>query len=85
MPVARSLLPSLTASDIHQQLKDNDQNSTMKTFVEQNGLKLDRLRRLGDYGATLIFERDPNMPVVEQAEPVVEKKKGKASKKKPVS
>jgi hypothetical protein len=54
----------------------------MKLFIENNGLKLDRLRKLGDYCATLIYERDPNVII---PEPITEKKKSKSLKKKNVS
>ncbi|CAF3779416.1 unnamed protein product [Adineta steineri] len=85
MPIARSLLPTLTPSDILQQLNNNDNQFQMKTFIEKNGLKFDRLRKLDDYCATLIYERDPSVTIVEQSEPLVEKKKSKTSKKKQVS
>ncbi|UJR33520.1 hypothetical protein I4U23_020965 [Adineta vaga] len=75
MPTSRSLLSSLTTSNILQQLTDNDKESEMKVFIEKNGLKFDRLRKLGDYCATLIYERDPNIPIIEQTEPTIEKKK----------
>jgi hypothetical protein len=72
-------------SDVLQHLNENDDQSQMKLFVEKNGLKLDRLRKLGDYCATLIYERDPNVILTEQLEPITDKKKSKISKKKPVS
>lgn len=82
MPIPRSSLPSLSMSDVLKHLNENDHQSQMKTFIESNGLKLDRLRKLGDYCATLIYERDPNVVINEQPEPTAEKKKGKSSKKK---
>jgi hypothetical protein len=85
MAITRSLLPSLTTSDVLEYLNDNDNQSQMKIFIEKNGLKLDRLRKLGDYCATLIYERDPNVVISEEPEPITEKKKSKISKKKPVS
>jgi hypothetical protein len=72
-------------SDVLQHLNENDDQSQMKLFVEKNGLKLDRLRKLADYCATLIYERDPNVILTEQLEPITDKKKSKISKKKPVS
>jgi hypothetical protein len=69
-------------SDVLQHLNQNDDQSQMKLFIENNGLKLDRLRKLGDYCATLIYERDPNVII---PEPITEKKKSKSSKKKNVS
>jgi hypothetical protein len=69
-------------SDVLQHLNQNDDQSEMKLFIENNGLKLDRLRKLGDYCATLIYERDPNVII---PEPITEKKKSKSSKKKNVS
>lgn len=85
MPISRSLLPSLSMSDVLQHLNDNDHQSEMKSFIENNGLKLDRVRKLGDYCATLIYERDPTVTIPESSEPIVEKKKSKTSKKKNVS
>ncbi len=82
MPISRSLLSSLSISDILQNLNENDNQAQMKLFIENNGLKLDRLRKLGDYCATLIYERDPNVKI---PEPITEKKKSKTSKKKNVS
>ncbi|CAF4880374.1 unnamed protein product, partial [Rotaria magnacalcarata] len=82
MPVSRSVLPSLSTSDVLKCLNENDNQSQMKAFIENNALKLDRLRKLGDYCATLIYERDPDVPIIEQPEAIVEKKKGKSSKKK---
>jgi len=69
-------------SDVLQHLNESDDQSQMKLFIENNGLKLDRLRKLGDYCATLIYERDPNVII---PEPITEKKKSKSSKKKNVS
>lgn len=85
MAISRSLLPSLSMSDVLQHLNDNDHQSEMKSFIENNGLKLDRVRKLGDYCATLIYERDPTVTIPESSEPIVEKKKSKTSKKKNVS
>ena len=82
MPISRSVLSSLNMSDALQQLNDQDSQSQMKVFIEQNGLKLDRLRKLGDYCVTLVYERDPNVIVPEQPEVTTEKKKGKGAKKK---
>lgn len=64
---------------------ENDHQSQMKTFIENNGLKLARLRKLSDYCATLIYERDPNIIISEKPEPTLDKKKTKPSKKKIVS
>jgi len=72
-------------TDVLQHLNENDHQSQMKSFIEKNGLKLERLRKLGDYCATLIYERDPNVVISEEPEPITEKKKSKISKKKPVS
>lgn len=72
-------------SDVFRRLNDNDSQSEMKSFIENNGLKLDRLRKLGDYCATLIYERDPTVTIPEPSEPIAEKKKSKSSKKKNVS
>ena len=85
MPISRSVLSSLSLSDALQQLDDQDSQSQMKTFIEQNGLKLDRLRKLDDYCATLVYERDPNVIIPEQPEETTEKKKGKGAKKKQAS
>ncbi|CAF0945736.1 unnamed protein product [Rotaria sordida] len=86
MPISRSLLPSLSISDVLQYLNENDQQFQMKRFIEQNGLKLARLRKLSDYCATLIYERDPNVTIIEQpSEPINDKKKSKTSKKKNIS
>lgn len=82
MPISRSLLPTLSMVDVVEKLMNHDDQSQMKTFIDQNGLKLDRLRKLGDYCATLIYERDPNVAIEERPEVSVEKKKGKGSKKK---
>ncbi len=81
MPISRSLLPTLSISDIVQHLNENDNQSEMKTFIENNGLKFDRLRKLGDYCATLIYERDPNVILPEPAEPIIDKKKKQNIKK----
>jgi hypothetical protein len=74
-------------TDVLQYLNENDNQSQMKLFIEKNGLKLDRLRKLGDYCATLVYERDPNVIIIEEkeTEPIIEKKKSKISKKKHVS
>ncbi|CAF2476800.1 unnamed protein product [Rotaria sp. Silwood2] len=85
MPISRSLLSSLSTSDVLQYLNENDHQSQMKMFIANNGLKLDRLRKLGDYCATLIYERDPNVTIIEQPEPINDKKKSKTLKKKNVS
>ncbi|CAF3349792.1 unnamed protein product [Rotaria sp. Silwood1] len=85
MPISRSLLPSLSTSDVLKYLNENDQQSQMTMFIENNGLKLDRLRKLGDYCATLIYERDPNVTIVEQPELNYDKKKSKTPKNKNVS
>lgn len=85
MSISRALLTSLSMSDVLQQLKDNDSQSEMKSFIENNGLKLDRLRKLGDYCATLIYERDPTVTIPETPTPIVEKKKSKTQKKKNIS
>jgi hypothetical protein len=85
MPISRSILSSLSITDIVQHLNENDNQSQMNSFIEKNGLKLDRLRKLGDYCATLIYERDPNVVISEEPQPIIEKKKSKISKKKPVS
>ena len=85
MPISRSLLPSLSMSDVLQHLNDNDRQSEMKSFIENNGLKLDRVRKLGDYCATLIYERDPTVTIADSSEPIVEKKKSKIPKKKNIS
>lgn len=87
MPISRSLLSALSESDVLKQLNDNDQQSEMKSFIAKNGLKLDRVRKLGDYCTTLIYERDPTVTIVESSEPIAEKKtkKSKTSKKKTVS
>lgn len=82
MPISRSAISSLSMADVVQQLMNNDQQSKMNTYIEENGLKLDRLRKLGDYCATLIYERDPNAVIPEPTEGPVEKKKSKGSKKK---
>ncbi len=71
-------------TDILQHLNENDHQSQMKLFIEKNGLKLDRLRKLGDYCATLIYERDPNITIIEDPELITDKKKNKISKKKHV-
>lgn len=71
--------------DVLQQLNKNANQLEMKNFIEKNGLKLDRLRKLGDYCATLIYERDPNVVITEEPEPIDDKKKKKISKKKSVS
>lgn len=86
MSISRALLPSLSMSDVLQQLSNNDSQSEMKSFIEINGLKLDRLRKLGDYCATLIYERDPTVTIPETPTPIVDKKKkSKTSKKKNIS
>jgi HJR/Mrr/RecB family endonuclease len=85
MAISRSVLPALSMSDALQHLHIQDNQSQMKTFIEQNGLKLDRLRRLGDYCATLIYERDPNMIINEHTEIIDEKKKSRTSKKKNIT
>ena len=85
MPISRSLLSSLSISDVLQHLNDNDQQSQMKSFIENNGLKLDRLRILGDYCATLIYERDPTVTNNLKQASITEKKKIKKEKKKNVS
>ena len=82
MPIARSAISTLSMTDVVEQLMNNDQQSKMNAFIEQNGLKLDRLRKLGDYCATLIYERDPNATIPQPTEIPVERKKGKGSKKK---
>jgi hypothetical protein len=81
MPISRSVLPSLSKTDVLQYLNTNDNQSDMKIYIEKNGLKLDRLRTLGDYCATLIYERDPNVTITEPIEPITEKKKTKIKKK----
>ena len=85
MPISRSLLPTLSVSDIVQHLNENDKQSEMKTFIENNGLKFDRLRKLGDYCTTLIYERDPNVILPEPTEPIIDKKKSKTLKNKNVA
>jgi hypothetical protein len=85
MPISRALVQSLSTSDVLQHLTDNDNQSQMKAFIENNGLKPDRLRKLYDYCATLIYERDPNVTITEEIEPIIDKKKSKISKKKDVS
>ncbi len=85
MQISRSFLSSLSMTDILQHLNENDHQSQMKLFIEKNGLKLDRLRKLGDYCATLIYERDPNITIIEDPELITDKKKNKISKKKHVS
>jgi hypothetical protein len=85
MAITRSVLPSLTTSDVLEYLNENNNQSQMKIFIEKNGLKLDRLRKLGDYCATLIYERDPNVTIVEPSESITDKKKTKTSKTKHVS
>ena len=72
-------------SEAVQHLVAHDDQSEMKAFIEQNGLKLDRLRKLGDYCATLVYERDPTLVIKEPTEQVTEKKKLRSSKKKNVS
>jgi hypothetical protein len=45
----------------------------MKFFAEKNDLKLDRLRKLGDYFERLMYERDPNVILTEQPEPITKR------------
>ena len=85
MPISRSLLSSLTMMDVLQYLNENDRQCQMKNFIETNGLKLDRLRKLGDYCATLVYERDPNVTIREQSELLLDKKKIKRTQKEHVS
>ena len=82
MPISRSHLSSLSMSDVLRHLTENDQQSQMKSYIENNGIRLDRLRKLGDYCATLIYERDPNVTI---PQPITENKKVKSTKKKNVS
>ncbi len=60
-------------TDILQHLNENDHRSQMKLFIEKNGLKLDRLRKLGDYFERLMYERDPNVILTEQPEPITKR------------
>ena len=84
MPISRSALGSLTANDVLEHLTGNDSQSQMKLFIEKNGLKVDRLRKLGDYCATLIYERDPSVTITEPADTPAEKKANKGARKKPI-
>jgi hypothetical protein len=45
----------------------------MKFFAEKNDLKLDRLRKLGDYFERLMYERDPNVILTEQPGPITKR------------
>lgn len=69
-------------SEAVDRLLENDTQSQMKIYIEKNGLKLDRLRKLGNYCATLVYERDPNVIIDEPTETKNEKKKTKQMKKK---
>ena len=85
MPISRESLPNLTISDVVKHFTESNQQEQLNAFIEKNALKLDRLKKLGDYCATLIYERDPTVPMPEPIEPSNEKQKQKTLKKKNVT
>lgn len=63
----------LLMSDVVEHLTDHDNQLQMKTFIDQNGLKLDRLRKPKDYCAMSIDERDANGMIKKQSKCVATK------------